>query len=80
MLGLKWDSGIYIDIGVPFRFSTAEASCQLCADLVTHMLHKHHIWTMNFLDDLIGASLPVHANSHVFSLKNIFLLFLLRKC
>ena len=71
MLGLKWDRGIYIDIGVPFELSTAAASCQLCTDLVTHALCKHHIWTMNYLDDFIGASLLVHANSHFLSLKNI---------
>ena len=70
MLGLKWDRGIYIDIGVPFGFSTVAALCQLCTDL-THTLHKRHIWTMNYLDDFIGASLPAHANSHFLSLKNI---------
>ena len=71
MLGLKWDSGIYIDIGVPFGFSTAAASCHLCTDLVTHTLRKRHIWTMNYLDDFTGTSLLVHANSHFLPLKNI---------
>ena len=63
--------GNYIDIKVPFGFSTAVALCQLCTDLATHALCKHHIWTMNYLDDFIGASLPIHANSHFLSLKNI---------
>ena len=35
------------------------------------MLRKCHIWTMNYLDHFIGASLPDHANSHFLSLKNI---------
>ena len=52
-----------------FCIFTTVASCQLCTDLVTHMLHKRHIWSMNYLDDFIGASLPVHANSQFFYLR-----------
>ena len=65
------DSGIYIDIGVPFAFSTAAASCQLCTGLAIHTLRKQHIWTINYLDDFIGASLLVHVNNQFLSLKNI---------
>ena len=48
MFGLKWDRGIYNDIGIPFGFSIVAASCHLCTDPVTYTLHKRHIWTMNF--------------------------------
>ena len=53
MLWVKWNNGIYIDIEVPFGLSTAAASCQFCTDQVTHTLHRHHVWTMDYLDDFM---------------------------
>ena len=46
-----------------FRFSKAATSCQLCTNLITHMLNKFHNWTINYLNDFIGATLLVHSKA-----------------
>ena len=62
---------MYVNIALPFRFHQGASACQMCADTTTFLLVSQNHWVMNYLDDIIGASLS-GTGSHTFlTLKNL---------
>ena len=71
VLGLRWKQRTYVDVSLPFGFTTGAASCQSCTDLVTWALRQRKIWVISYLDDFLGVGQPHKARSEFLSLKNL---------
>ena len=55
VLGLCWKQRTYVDVSLPFGFTTGAASCQSCTDLFTWTFRQRNIWVMSYLDDVLGV-------------------------
>ena len=70
-LGLQWQGKLYVDVALAFGFPAGATICQLCTELITHVLRMRNTWVVSYLDDNIGVALPNQANSQFQSLVNI---------
>ena len=71
LMGLHWNNGVYVDVGVMFGFKFGATACQLCTDAITPTLRKRNIWLINYLDDYLGVAKNHQAESHFLSLVNM---------
>ena len=71
VLALRWRSKTYLDVAVPFGFSQGASAFQMATDAVTFLMASRHYWVMNYLDDIIGASLPDAASDAFITLTNL---------
>ena len=71
LLGLQWNTDVYVDVSVPFGLKFGAAACQMCTDALTLTLRSQKLWLINYLDDYVGVAPPGLANSHFLSLMNL---------
>ena len=71
LLGLQWNTDVYVDVSVPFGLKFGAAACQMCTDALTLTLRSQKLWLINYLDDYVGVAPPALANSHFLSLMNL---------
>ena len=71
VLGLQWRNQTYVDVATAFGFRQGAASCQLCTDAVSYLMHTQNVWVMAYLDDIIGIALPDTADGTFLTLKKL---------
>ena len=63
LLCLEWQSQYYVDASYAFGHCTGSMGCSRLSDFLRYLHAKQGIYTMSYIDDLLGAELPSKAEN-----------------
>ena len=73
LLGIQWEGQTYIDTAIPFGLRHGASACQRTSEAANQIAASlYEAWSLAYIDDTAGASLPGSANRHYSGLRQTF--------